>query len=234
MKRFLSLIGEMKYIPLFFIITLCVITTSKAQEIDHHMEFGLGIGGINYTGDLTPRYSVKNFKPGAQFFYRYNLPNNVSVFRLNILAGGIGADESNYNDPLQNTRQLEFSGSLGEIAGIYEYNFFDYRDLKGTYFMAPYLFGGIGVTSVWGGGVPTFISIPFGVGVKYKLGDNFNLGLEYGARKIFTDKLDGYNDPEVLSSSRKSDWYYFLSLTLSYTIYQQLCPECSPKIGGRR
>lgn len=52
----------------------------------------------------------------------------------------------------------------------------------------------------------TQFSIPFGAGVKLSLTDNFNVGLEMGFRKTFTDYLDDvsttYVDESLLLSNR--------------------------------
>ena len=53
------------------------------------MEIGFGVGALNYTGDLAPKYLYKNFAPGFQAFYRHNHKKEVSVFRFNFLIGQI-------------------------------------------------------------------------------------------------------------------------------------------------
>lgn len=214
-----------------FILILTVSFSSLAQsayELDHHMEIGFGAGVYNYTGDLAQKIRYNNLGPGVQFFYRHNDRKEVSVYRINMLVGQIKGNNTLVvpNEPLQT---LSFSETNIEIAALYEYNFFNYRDIKNVYFMSPYLFGGVALSIFMGNGVTPAFTIPFGVGVKYKLSDNWNLGMEYGARKTFTDNIDSVNDDQYYSSSTPSDWYYFLGLNLSYTFYQQRCPECSPK-----
>lgn len=222
---------------LFILPLLLVGISLQAQEIDHHMELGMGAGVFNYTGDLAPKYNQSFYSPGVQFFYRHNHKQEVSVFRANILIGTIKAHEDAFDDPLPNSpdRQLSFSTGLTEFGMIYEYNFFNFRDLSGRFYMSPYLFGGLAASVLWGNQASTFLSIPFGAGVKYKMTDNWNLGLEYGVRKTFTDKLDGILlSDEELSSSTTSDWYYFLGLNLSYTFYKQICPSNSPGLTMNR
>ncbi len=215
----------------FLIAILITSTTSFAQsayELDHHMEVGFGLGGLNYTGDLAPEFTYKNFSPGFQAFYRHNHKKEVSVFRLNLLIGKVKGSNS-FAVPDLGIIDSSFSRTIMEIAAIYEYNFFNYRDIKENFFMSPYLFGGIATTVLFGDENHATITIPFGVGLKYKLSSNWNLGLEYGIRKTFYDRIDMINEDQLLSSSTPADWYYFLGLNLSYTFYQQKCPECSPK-----
>lgn len=201
------------------------------QELDKHAEIGFGIGAFNYTGDLAQNTNFSALTPGTQFFYRHNSRDQVSVYRLNLLIGSISGDESTIDGALQQARQLSFSRGVTELSFIYEYDFFNYRDMKNQYYMSPYLFGGAAATVLWGTQSNTLFTIPFGAGLKYKLGDNLNLGLEYGARKTFSDDLDSIQDSdESLSSSTPTDWYYFLGLNLSYTFYKQICPDGNPKI----
>lgn len=216
---------------LFVILMLPCFLYSSAQsayELDHHMEIGFGGGVLNYTGDLAPKISYKNMAPGIQAFYRHNHKKEVSVFRINVLFGQIKGSNQ-LIIPNVAVFDSSFSRTALELAAIYEYNFFNYRDIKETFFMSPYLFGGIATSVFFGSENNAIISIPFGVGIKYKLTRNWNLGLEYGARKTFYDRIDMINEDNLLSRSTPSDWYYFLGLNISYTFYQQRCPECSPK-----
>ena len=86
--------------------------------------------------------------------------------------------------------------------------------------------------------------IPFGGGVKYLLTNQLTLGMELGFRPTTSDLLDKldstlpalarYDTPIVQTSQALSkglnygnpntkDWYYFLGVTLSYTITKARC-----------
>jgi hypothetical protein len=73
--------------------------------------------------------------------------------------------------------------------------------------------------------------LPFGVGLKYVLAGQWNLGLEFGARKTFTDYLDDLGGN--LNTTNKfqngnpfsNDMYVFTSLSVSYTFYKIRCPN---------
>ena len=72
-------------------------------------------------------------------------------------------------------------------------------------------------------------AIPFGVGVKFILGRNWNLGTEFVARKTFTDYLDGISKGNMGGKSTGNplddDWYYYTGISISYTIYGVNCPQ---------
>ncbi|MDA0314089.1 MAG: DUF6089 family protein [Bacteroidetes bacterium] len=86
--------------------------------------------------------------------------------------------------------------------------------------------------------------IPFGGGLKYLLTDQFTLGMEMGFRPTTSDALDQFDgalpalpryetplgpDTKALPQSlnfgnpNTKDWYYFLGLTLSYTLTKARC-----------
>ena len=90
-------------IILLFVTGLSELTYAQIQEVDRHKEIGFGIGGMNYTGDLSPNYSLKFYRPGGQFFYRHNFHDHVSVLRFNLLIGQLYADESKLSSALQLT-----------------------------------------------------------------------------------------------------------------------------------
>ncbi|MBS4073381.1 DUF6089 family protein [Algoriphagus aquatilis] len=85
--------------------------------------------------------------------------------------------------------------------------------------------------------------IPFGGGIKYRLSDQWTLAAELGIRATFTDYLDKIDsklgvipvseiDPITgaqlthiinFGNPNTKDWYYFLGVTLSYTIPNVRC-----------
>ncbi len=197
------------------------------------MEFGGGLGGMLYVGDLSQKIRPKFLQPAGTFFYRHNSRNGYTAFRFGVLAGNLYADQNEIDEPLAQVQGLSFKNLTTEFHALFEYNFLDFRDERLKYYLSPYLFGGVGVTVVWQADNPTVPSIPFGIGLKYVLSKHWNLGAEFGARKTFSDKLDGYAEDETLMSSTNKDWYYFTGITVSYTVYRQLCSKCSPQKGQR-
>ena len=214
--------GSKQLLP--FVFVLFSSLNVHAQAVKHGSELGFALGASNYSGDLVERYRFKFYGPSAQLFYKYNVPGDVSVFRVNLLYAELKGDESAIDQNLQQFRQNSFEASVFEPSLLYEYNFYNFRDLNGQYFMAPYLFGGIGAAIVLGEDGAGYFCLPFGTGIKVMVSRHINVGLEFGARLTFNDKLDGIEDAVQYSSSSNNDWYYFTGLTLSYTWYRQICP----------
>ena len=133
------------------------------------MEFGFGGGILNYTGDLSEKFNLHSPKGAGTIFYRHNSQNGYTSLRISLMTGKVGADESDIKNPLQQARKLSFDKTITELSIIPEYNFFNFRDLENRFYMSPYLFGGLGVTVVWGGNTPSFVNLPFGAAIKYKI-----------------------------------------------------------------
>ncbi len=189
-----------------------------------------------YKGDLSPGFSIPTIRPALDVLYRYNLSYS-SVLRANMVLGSITADGA--NSPNVYIAQVEpnaFRSPIFEITGMFEYNFFDFRDpkqerVRGT----PYLHGGIGFFVFRPGGAealrtsPVQPVIPFGIGYKYRLSKNFNISAEFGARKTFTDLLDDVKDTDQRTGRQRGykydrDWYGFAGVMITYTLYEIVCP----------
>jgi len=216
---------------IYFLLSICLSTVVYSQQgVDHHGEIGFGIGGLNYVGDISPKIYLKETRPAFQVLYRHNLKNNTSVLRINLLTGRIFADESKQaGNPLGQSRKLILDEYVSEIGFMYEYNFFDYRNIKKESWFSPYLLVGGALTTVWDQESKGNFALPFGVGLKYVISRNININVEYRAAKVFGDGFDGAQDDKVFSSSIPNDWYHYLGLNFTYTIYNYLCPEGHPK-----
>ena len=215
-------------------MALCLfflVVDGSAQKIN----LGVGLGGMNYKGDLAPKFNVLNYRPGISANFRYNLSKAVSV-RTGFLFGSVGASDSKSSDPFINIRNTAFKSNINELNGIVEYNFLNYKDKPRYINWTPYIFGGLAYYSFkpnyeTGSYSTKQISIPFGVGVKWEVSRPWSLEFEFGTRKLFTDNLDnlGSNAPPVIQKYQQgnpslNDVYYYTSITLSYTIYNIVCP----------
>lgn len=225
-----------KSVFLIFLFTLS-FTFSQAQDL----EFGFGVGIANYTGDISPSYKLKNARPAGEFFIRLNPTPSFSV-RFGAMAGIIRADETKSKDPFYQQRAAKFTGNIYEASARMEYNFRDYRAMSELNRLSPYIFLGgsiahISINSNYFDNQPKALefALPIGVGVKYLLAHNYNLGFEFGARPTFTDAIDGMiqdGSADEISSVGKfqmtnlftKDMYYYTGISLSFTINRVVCP----------
>ena len=210
---------------------LLTASVGVAQKI----EIGASVGGLNYKGDLAPALNPRFFQPAGSLFFRYNASRSVT-FRAEMLMGSITGNDAYSKDPFQKVRNLSFRTKLSEASLVTEYNFLNYQDRRFAVNWTPYVFAGIGYfrfkpdqrasnypTKGW--------AIPFGVGVKYQINRPWNIGLEFGTRKTFTDYLDNQGGPAISTNKidqgdpSTKDMYYYLGFSVSYTFYRITCPE---------
>lgn len=199
------------------------------------LEFGGGIGASHYTGDLTPYPQVGNTRPGATGMLRLNLSNIVS-FKTALTYLQVQGDDDHPQDVLGEQRNFEFRHHIWELSSVFEYHFLDYRSDKSRNKWAPYIFLGIGFANIQGVG-DTYedfskvqFVLPMGAGVKYELTKRLTLGAEAGARKTFTDYLDGISDGDTriknyqYGNPNDQDWYFYTGVNLTYVLYKIPCP----------
>src|SRR6478609_7486930 len=91
--------------PIFFVFLLTISNVKGQKNVAGAglHEIGAGIGGQNYTGDLSPKYSFGNYRPGGMIFYRYNVSPVISL-RIAGLAGSLGAKDARFKDPVPTLR----------------------------------------------------------------------------------------------------------------------------------
>lgn len=198
-------------------------------------EVGFGMGAFNYTGELARRIKAKNFQPGLSLHYRRNISEAVSL-RVGFTGGWLYGDDDRPFDALAQARDTSFSKGIVELSTVMEYHFLDFRENIKILRWTPYFFLGAGVAFF---GQPeekteeysnVQLVLPFGVGFKYIINPQWQLGLEGGVRKTFFDHIDNISggDQDIKNyaygNQYDKDWYYFLGLSISYTFYTIPCP----------
>lgn len=225
------LISKIKIVPI-----VSALIFYNFSSLAQKYEFGLGIGGVSYTGDLQRGYRLTKQSPGIQGIYRINAAQDVS-FKFALLFGQVkGSDSSPYYDALSQVREASFSRLFLEGSAVFEYHFIDYLHKNSTFRWSPYLFAGVGAINIYGTDdeQDNFSKIqpviPFGLGVKHLVGKQFSAAIEFGARKTFFDHLDRVSGGDVFDKSGfqfgnpgDKDWYYFLGVSFSYVLYNIPC-----------
>lgn len=221
-------------------ILWCGLLWSVTLLAQPRAELNLLLGGSTYFGDLQvedrmPNLDQVQFAPGLQF----GLPISKSfLLRAGIQSGSYEGADAFSDIPAIKERNFSFTGQFleGSLQVVWEPFAQRRYPATGGYrnIVSPYLFVGAGMaffehTTRYGNpGVdgfppkiqadidaeesPTFV-LPVGGGLRFDLSKHTSLGLELGARKTFTDQLDG------VSASGKSDtddWYLAGGVTFSY------------------
>lgn len=195
----------------FYLFVFCSLP-GQAQ----HLEAGLSLGTASYGGELAADGidgNLRLLRPSAGIFGRYYFSDVLSV-RTNVHVFRLKGDDA-LSD---RARNLHFRSANVEAGVQLEINIPGYQPYALYRPFSPYLFAGIGFMAFnpeaqyegnWielqplgteGQHLDAFpdrqpypkstLIVPLGVGVKYALNDEWNLGVQAGIRLTQTDYLD--------------------------------------------
>lgn len=203
-------------ISLFF----CVSTDAQNLSLDFYG------GTANYRGDLQDQaflFSQSHLAGGAGLTYRIN--DHISV-RTALMLGKISGDDKTGKNK---TRNLNFTSSITEGnlqvvyfvtpllvhsfspyfftgVSVFHFNPYTHDTLGNKYYLRPLSTEGEGFIAGVKNYNLTQIGIPMGGGIKLRLSEAVDVGIEIGLRKIFTDYLDdvstNYVDEGLLRANR--------------------------------
>ncbi|MEM9895814.1 MAG: DUF6089 family protein [Bacteroidota bacterium] len=214
------------------LIALLVILVTYVSN-GQFMEFGGGLGSMNYSGDLVRGFSFSTSSFAGTGFYRMNFSEYFTI-RFGLTVGNVRGAETPI-DPFAELRDHEFSTSVVEISSVFEYHFLDFKQQDSPVNYSPYIFGGFAILRLLdtpAEGVRRFQPvIPMGVGFKYLFNKKYTIGIEAGARKTFFDEIDGISDDDQrlregfqYGNPKDDDWYFFSGITFSITLFNIPCP----------
>lgn len=206
------------------ILALAFALGIQAQELEYKMELG-AMGGMGfYMGDANLNGFYQNVTLAGGAMGRYNINPRMSL-KFDVAYGSVKGDATKKKNYFPNVdgQKWAFNNSIVDIGCQYELSFWGYgtgTGYKGHKRLTPYIQFGFGFTAaknVFTG------NIPMGFGIKYKLKDRVNVGLDWSMRFSMSDKLDGINDPYKIQSGflKNKDSYSWTMVYLSY----DLCPK---------
>jgi hypothetical protein len=210
-----------KFLLIYFTLFLAATLTVKAQT----WEIGGTLVGSGYMGDFNPNHPLKFTDLGLGVMIKRNF-NGYFSLKGSITHGTIrGADSLSSYQQLRD-RNLSFVTILNELSLTAELNLVSYIPQIGRNRFAPFIFLGIGTVSydpkttykgtdyqlrplmTEGQAKPyneQVLVIPYGAGVKYNLGGQWNLIVDLGYRTPKTNYLDdvsgAYADKSTLISA---------------------------------
>lgn len=223
-----------KKAAMIFSLLLCASLCVRAQDDpEYRMEIGGGVGVTGYLGDFNGNLT-HDLQPMASVMGRY-IFNPWMALRLNVSYGkmkGSSADVETWYPDYADT-PYEFSNALYDASLTYEYNFLAYGtgwDYRGAKRVTPFVFGGMGLCMAKTPAKSRLgFNVPVGIGVKCKLGERVNLGLEWDIHFTQSDWLDGAKDPYHIDSSgifKNTDCFSQLQVTLTYS-FAPKCVNCN-------
>ena len=214
-------------------LCLCFLSiNSFSQDQNKGTYLGLLIGKMNYQGDLNPNsFTISHSKGTTGLTVRQSLNRWVSL-RGGFAIGQIDAADR-YNRDYLKPRNLSVRTTIKELSFGLETSLLDLSSTRFT----PYLYGSVSLyhfnpwaydnsgnkvflqpLSTEGQGLAQFpkqksykltqIALGFGIGARYAISGNMNIGVEFSQRKTFTDYLDDvssmYVDRNVLLQAKGS------------------------------
>jgi len=230
---------KFKLIRLFILSVFCLLSihvSSQSFEIDEYRaEIGLSGGGAYYLGDENSAiFNHTQLSYGAFFRYRFNpriaLKAELSSTKISGTFTDLNSSPETINNPVQS---LDLT---------WEFNFFDLERNEyklNSKIFSPYIFAGVGMMFYQGtnskdtSNISTqryTPSIPFGLGVKVKLGNRWNLNVQWTTRLLLADNLENVaelNDKNNLNGSNpfNNDFLSTFTVGISFDIWKKQC-EC--------
>ena len=215
-----------------YILLLITFLPPFLIQAQHKYEAGLLLGGSTYQGDLSvpPLGSLQETNLAYGLMFRTNLDSNFTA-RASIMQTTLSGNDQN-NERLA-ARNFEFTTNLSTIALLFEWNIFPSLDIQQSF--TPYLFAGGALTFIapepnFNNASPhtpidpinedrqassslTKFAIPFGLGIKTQINDQWALGFEAALHPTFTDYLDGISQA---ANPHKNDWYGTAGISVTY------------------
>lgn len=229
----------MKHLRLLYILIFIAVAAfnAKAQEdVFYRLELGAGIGAGFSMNDVNTKFYGKT-NLAAALVARFPLNQRMAIKAMagyNKVSGTtVGLDDFYPADPNKSGADrlaAEVKGHIIDLCAIYELHFLPYGWQKGYQNhsrVTPYLQFGFGLTYGTAGKAFT-ANFPVGVGLKWKVRERLNLGLDWTFHFTPSDKLDGLQAPHGIKSSefRNKDHYNLTVLTLTYDLSPR-CPTCN-------
>jgi len=211
----IHVIIKMKLKRILLSVAACCLFSaySSAQT----MEVGINAGASGYMGDLNTNDPLDFSGIAYGAFVKGNLDPYWAV-GVHFNHGKIKDNDFLSDDASFRNRNINFSTPLNELTVQVDFNFLDYFAGGGTKKFTPYIFTGVGGVlfnpratyqgqeyelryyQTEGKSYKNYaLTIPYGVGVKYRIGEHIGLFTQAGYRTAHTDYLDDVGDSYPLT-----------------------------------
>lgn len=228
-------------IRLLLITTFSLVARAGFSQNEYYAEIGLSGGGAYYLGDVNNQLFY-NLQPSFGGYLRYNIDARLAI-RAELNSSTIAGNFSN------NGTTIKLNNTVNSLDFCGEFNFFEleqnpYKRYSKTF--SPYIFLGIGgMTDLYAGQMIPEISIPFGLGMKLKLANRWNLNVQWSNKLLIpvfklndkvntvvpiyhSDYMEGLaelNDPNGLNGSNlfTNDLLSTFTVGISFDFWKKEC-----------
>ncbi|WP_439181634.1 DUF6089 family protein [Carboxylicivirga taeanensis] len=227
---------------LHLIALIVLLLGSQPLKSQDRLELGAFVGTSYYFGDLSKGVPFANSHLAFGGIGRYVFTDRVALKGMALL-GTISGDYHGQDlKYLQTTdNNYSFSRSIGDVSAQIEFNFmsYDHKFISTTTF-TPYISAGL-ATTIYNridtdiensaGNTSFILSLPFGIGAKYKINKYVRIGAEWTVRKTFVDDLDyvgpGSVDPSnpygfgESTFTHNNDWISFAGVYVTISMLKR-------------
>ena len=224
----------MKRILLLIIGATLGLCPLRAQETEYMYEIGAGYGMSWAYGDVNRRSALYDPSAAYQLLYRYNA-NLRWAFALDFSANGLAGDSKDFDNAFPGGAAWSFDRRYWQLGIRPEFNFWNYgwgADYREKHRIAPFLTTGIGFGWATGSSsgsdkTATLVTLPIGLGVKWKMAPRWDLSLTGLWTKTFGDDIDGITDPYKIGTQApvNTDWIGSVMVHITWS-FKERCFEC--------
>ena len=213
-------------------LAMCCIVAAKAQTATYKFDIGAQLGMSGYIGEANTSNIFKHPGFDGELSSRY-IGNTRWAIRGVFSTFGLSGNTAELDNVLPGNASYSFSSQVFDLGARGEFNFLPYgigETYKRLRRCTPYVTVGIGVAMARTGGktyaAPT---IPMGLGLKFKVAERWNLGLEFTMTKAFNDHFDSPDLADLnqikVDFYKNTDWYSRLTIGVSYE-FGRRCETC--------
>ena len=214
-----------KVIRYFIMVSFVLNLGFAGAQETYRAEIGPSVGSSFYIGDANAKlFANQNISYGLQYRHKFNSRLAVTGDWTNTKVNGTAELANNIVVSFDNpVNAFDFSG---------EYNFLDLEDKSYKPFSRKYstfIFAGVGAM-VYEYEMQNQLkfSYLFGAGVKFLIGDQFNLNFRWSNRLLLTDQMEGVrplNNAYGLNGSNllNNDLLSTISIGLTINIFRKRC-----------
>ncbi|MDE6463469.1 MAG: porin family protein [Muribaculaceae bacterium] len=209
-----------------------VCAQATAQSTPYKFDLGVQLGMSGYIGDANGSNIFGHPGFDGELSFRY-LPDTRWAIRGVFSTFGLSGTTADIDNVLPGGAVYEFTSQVYDLGARAEFNFLPYgigESYKRLRRWTPYLTVGIGVAMSSSDGHTSVVpTLPMGAGIKFKLRERLNLGVEFTMTKAFGDKIDGEHlaDLNQIKTAfyKSTDWYSRLTIGISYE-FGKRCETC--------
>lgn len=217
---------------LWMFLVLCCVATAKGQTATFKYDVGAQLGMSGYIGEANPSNIFKHPGFDGELSFRYVGDARWAVRTL-FSTFGLSGNTAGMENVLPEAAEYSFSSQVYTLEARGEFNFLPYgigETYKRLRRWTPYVALGVGIAMAHTGGrnfaAPT---IPMGLGLKYKISERWNLGVEFTMTKAFNDNFDSADLSDLnhikVDFYKNTDWYSRLTVGISYE-FGRRCETC--------